>query len=92
MTPDIDREVFSDQKEYDFFKINYIEKIIKLCEENNLPLVFATSPKYGMKDSKHLQPVIDLCERYDIPFWDYYASTTYLGRKDWFKGKHPTPF
>ena len=85
VTPNTDEDVFSEQKKYDYFKINYIEKIIKLCIENHLPLVFVASPKYGMNDSRHLQPAIDMCKRYDIPFWDYYASTTYLEHNDWFK-------
>lgn len=69
----------------DSFKLAYMEKLIMLCQENGVPLILASSPKYGQKNSGALQPVKDIAEKYDIRFLDYYAEPSFMAHKEWFK-------
>lgn len=69
----------------DSFKLSYIEKLIRLCQENDVPLILVGSPKYGQKNSEALQPVKEIAEKYDVRFLDYYAEPSFMAHKEWFK-------
>ena len=69
----------------DSFKLAYIEKLIRLCQENDVPLILVGSPKYGQKNSEALQPVKEIAEKYDVRFLDYYAEPSFMAHKGWFK-------
>lgn len=69
----------------DSFKLAYIEKLIRLCQENEVPLMLVGSPKYGQKNSEALRPVKEIADRYGVRFLDYYAEPTFMAHKEWFK-------
>ena len=69
----------------DSFKLVYIEKLIGLCQENDVPLILVGSPKYGQKNSEALQPVKEIAKKYDVRFFDYYAEPSFMAHKEWFK-------
>lgn len=69
----------------DSFKLAYIEKLIRLCQENDVPLILVGSPKYGQKNSEALQPVKEIAKKYDVRFLDYYAEPSFMAHKEWFK-------
>lgn len=71
--------------ELDSFKLAYIEKLIGLCQENDVPLFLVGSPKYGQKNSEALRPVKEIAEKYDVRFLDYYAEPSFMAHKEWFK-------
>lgn len=71
--------------EIDSFKLKYVDKLMLLAKEHNVPLVVVASPKYGANSSIGLSPVINLCNKNNIPFIDYYADTTFMQHKEWFK-------
>lgn len=58
----------------DTLKICYMAKMIRVCQKNDVPLVFITSPKYGQLKSEILQPAKNLCLKNHIPYFDYYSS------------------
>lgn len=69
----------------DPFKLAYIEKIVKLCQRNNVSLLLVGSPKYGQKDSEALRPVKRIAEKYGVLFLDYYAEPSFMAHKEYFK-------
>lgn len=69
----------------DPFKLAYIEKLIGLCQENDVPLVLVGSPKYGQKNSEALRPVREIAEKQGVRFLDYYAEPSFMAHKEWFK-------
>lgn len=69
----------------DSFKLAYMEKLIGLCQENDVPLILVGSPKYGQKNSEALQPVKEIAEKYNVRFLDYYAEPSFMAHKEWFK-------
>lgn len=73
------------QSELDPFKLAHIEKLIVLCQRNEVPLLLVGSPKYGRKDSEVLRPVKAIAERYGVRFLDYYAEPSFMAHKEWFK-------
>lgn len=58
----------------DTLKIKTIEKLIQLCNQRNVPLVFFSSPRYGWTTSEELVVVKDLCEKNGTPFYDFYSN------------------
>ena len=73
------------KEELDPFKLAYVEKLIVLCQSNDVPLVLVGSPKYGKTDSEALRPVKDIANKYEVPFLDYYADPSFMAHKEWFK-------
>lgn len=69
----------------DFFKLNYVEKLLQLAQEHNIPIAVVASPKYGKKNSDDLQTVKDICSKMDVPFIDYYSYRDFMAHKEWFK-------
>ena len=69
----------------DLFKLDYMEKLVKLAKAKEIPLLIVASPKYGKVDSKDLQPVVDICKKYNIPLVDYYANEECMNHTEWFK-------
>lgn len=69
----------------DQFKIDYLEKLILLCKNENVPLVMVASPKFGASNSTAFEPVVTLCAKYQVPFWDFYANEEFMNHKEWFK-------
>ena len=69
----------------DSFKLDYMEKFVKLAKAKDVPLLIVASPKYGNVDSKGIQPVVDICEKYHIPLADYYANEQFMNHMEWFK-------
>jgi hypothetical protein len=50
--------------------IHYLDKIIQLCKENEIKVVFATLPRLSWNYSRHLA-IKQLAEKYDSPYIDY---------------------
>lgn len=74
--------------EVDLFKITYVEKLVKLCTSNDIPLIMVASPKYKMGDSSLFEPIVDICAKYEIPFIDYYADNDFINHSDWFNDQY----
>lgn len=71
--------------EIDTFKLKYIEKLIQLAKENNIPMAMIASPKYGWKNENILKPVIDICNREGVEFINYYDNSEFMHHKEYFK-------
>lgn len=69
----------------DEFKLNYIEKLILLTQNHNVPIVFIASPKYAAKNSSDLHPAKVICNRHNVEFLDHYADPYFASHKEWFK-------
>lgn len=79
----------SERSEYgkgtvDSVKLKYIEKLIQLVQEKNIPIMFVVSPRYGEYSSIEFTPVKDICQKYDVPFLDYYIDAEFMRHKEWF--------
>lgn len=59
-------------------KIKYIEKFIELCQNNDVPLFFVVSPRYGVDNSEILKPIKDICSRKGVEILDYRCDKKYL--------------
>lgn len=57
--------------EVDSLKLSYVEKMIKLCQENDIPLLFMMSPWYNYGDNLiEYEPAMQLCEQYKVPIFN----------------------
>ena len=69
----------------DSLKLTYLQKMITLCKESDVPIYFISSPKYGTKDSDILQPAKEIARKNHIQYWDYYSDSLFNCHKEWFK-------
>ena len=80
-------ESSSKKKKYtqvDYFKLKYFEKLLKLVNDNHIPMVVVASPMLGVESSAALLPAFKLCYDYQIPVLDYYVDSLFLQHKEWF--------
>ena len=61
--------------EYDDVKILYLKKIISLCKNHKIKLIFSVSPSYKKTDSYAYTYAKDLAKVNDIPFISHYSDT-----------------
>lgn len=52
-------------------KLSLVEDLIRLCADNDIPLVFIISPELNyMENSKNYIPALKLCEKHAIPVYN----------------------
>lgn len=69
----------------DEVKLQYVAKFIELAKENNIQIVFTASPKYGIFSDNYFAPVADICAEKNVPFWNYYTSTSFSRNRVFFE-------
>ncbi len=74
----------SSKSERDSFKLEYIEKLILLVQQHQVPIVMVASPKYGITSITDLKPVLEICDKYNVKFLDYYTDADFMNHKEWF--------
>lgn len=68
----------------DPFKLDYLEKLISLCRDKGVPLIFVSSPKYGTTDSDILQPAKEIAMMNNVQYLDFYSDSRFVFHKEWF--------
>ncbi len=69
---------------YDETKKYYFEKIIQLCRDKHIRLVFFASPYYKNTSDSQFAYVKSVAKKYGIPFYDFSCDRRYVYKKDWF--------
>lgn len=59
--------------EWDSIKYKYFNKLLDLCQANNIKVVISYSPSYQLESSREMQRMTELCARRGIPVIDMYA-------------------
>jgi hypothetical protein len=55
----------------DSVKLSYVEKMIVLCHNNGIPLVFMISPWYNYgHDMSRYEPALQMCEKYGVEVYN----------------------
>lgn len=69
----------------DSIKIKYFEKMIDLCEEEEIKLVFVMSPCYRLLLVENWKEVVnEIANKHNIPVIDYEQDSTFLAHQEWF--------
>ena len=63
---DVGQKLREGHMEIDSLKLSYLEKLIVLCQNKGIPLLFMISPKYNALDYGSYEPALRLCESYGI--------------------------
>lgn len=79
----------------DSLKLSYLEKVIVLCKQNQIPLYFMISPRYGIQELDEsvfepgisLKPALSLCKEYNIPVYNYVHCPSISGNIQYFQDK-----
>ncbi len=62
----------------------YYHKFIRLCRDNDVPLIMALSPKYNQHNSYAYAPFKEICKKYDVPVVDHFADPRFSYTKKFF--------
>ena len=69
---------------WDPIKKMYFKKMVELCKEKNIKLIFAISPFYGAPKKESYTPIIDFCKKNNIPLLNHYCDSSFIQNKDFF--------
>ena len=66
-------------------KLEYVQRYVNLCRQNNIRLIFMVSPCYSIVDAHHYDVLKDVAQKNNIPFLDYHTAGLYLDHPEYFK-------
>lgn len=74
-------------QKYDSLKLQWLHKFAQLKRDHNLNMVWVMSPQFDSVDVSYNAYMVakDLAAQYDIPVFDYYFDTAYVGHAEYFK-------
>lgn len=74
-------------EEYDGIKLHWLEQLANIKNEHNVNMVWVMSPIYDSYNEKqNLYAVAkELAANYNIPFFDHYIESDFVGRSELFK-------
>ena len=85
---DYEPEVKKDKKEpvLDDIKLKYVKQFIELCQEHNIKLIFAASPRYKTEtDDNYNDPIKNICKEENIEFIDYFSTEYFDSHREYFQ-------
>lgn len=79
-----------DNQKVDPKKVEYLEKFISLCKDENISLLIVSSPAYIKRDTKPkwISTVRSITEKEGIPFLEYQDNALFLSHKEWFNDEY----
>jgi len=70
----------------DSLKLSYVEKLIILCRDNEIPLVFMISPRFKYSNSlSQYEPALNMCEKQGIPVFNYLNDSAFVSHPEFFQ-------
>lgn len=72
--------------EIDSIKLSYVEKVIELALSNDIPIIFAISPRYGLNSriSKY-EPALSLCKKRGVPVYNFINYPSIADNAEYFQ-------
>ena len=81
-----------DSYEFDDFKINYIQRLINICEKNGIKLILVVSPIFELYE-EFKSPIYDALVNLDYgpnsEFWYYEQDTSFIYKNNLFYSCRP---
>ena len=62
----------------------YFERIISLCQEKGIKLIFYASPYYKKTTDNEFMFIKNLSDKYGIPFFNHSCDGNFTNNRDWF--------
>lgn len=87
-SPGKDKNIITDDSQIykcDDLKMCYFERMISICNQKRIKLVFALSPMYGASSSKNYEKVLLLARKYKCPIIDCFADSRFVNNYKYFK-------
>ena len=74
-------------QEHDQLKLHWLHKLASLKKNHNLNMIWVISPQFDSVNVKHdtYATAKHIAKQYNIPFYDYYFDTTFVGHTEYFK-------
>ncbi len=71
----------------DSLKLSYVEKVIELCHNEQIPIFFFISPRYGIKenDMSIYEPALSLCQKHSVPVYNYICYPSISENPEYFQ-------
>ena len=74
----------TDVAPFDETKKYYFERIISLCQEKGIKLIFYASPYYKKTTDNEFMFIKNLSDKYGIPFFNHSCDSNFTNNRDWF--------
>ncbi len=78
---------YSTPTHIDSLKIDYLQRFISLCKQNNIQLTFTISPSYKKVESDCYDVLKTIAIDHHIPFLDYHTKGLFLDHPEYFHDK-----
>lgn len=72
----------SDETDFEPLKVEYMQKFIDLCKDNNIPLLLVYSPIFRNGESPAMKKIAEMAKASGVPFWDYSNEPTIIKREN----------
>lgn len=69
----------------DSLKLNYLQRFINLCLDNDIKLIFVVSPAYTLADNDLYKPLKEIADKNEVPFLDYHTKGLFIDHPEYFK-------
>ena len=72
------------QDKLDPLKLEYLKKLIRLCQASHTELIFAASPQLSYQSDSVYQAFQAICQQERIPFFNHFCDTAYTHHSAYF--------
>lgn len=72
----------STETDFEPMKVEYMQKFIDLCKNNNIPLLLVYSPIFRNGESPAMRKIAEMAKASGVPFWDYSNEPTIIKREN----------
>ena len=72
-------------KGVDRLKLEYVQRFIDLCYDNNIKVVFTFSPRYSIAPPDFYAPLKDIAASNGVPCLDYHSSRLFHDHPEYFR-------
>ena len=75
------------EKAIDSLKLSYVEKVIELCQKEQIQILFVISPRYGIKENNMsgYEPALSLCQKHGVPVYNFICCPSISEHPEFFQ-------
>lgn len=72
------------QDKHDKLKYEYLQKLITTCQQQQIQLIFATSPQLSYQSDSVFIPLKKICKAQKIPLLNHFCDKRFTKHREWF--------
>ena len=69
----------------DSLKLDYLQRFVDICRQNDIKLVFTISPRFSVAPPNFYAPLMDIAIKNDVPCLDYHTNGLFHDHPEFFR-------